>query len=249
MNISGNTVLITGGGTGIGLACAQLFLENGNEVLICGRRKSKLLAAQKRFPRLHIKVCDITKEADRKKLLSWINSNFKRMNILVNNAGIQKMIDFQKRGPALKSKESEITTNFEAPVHLCALFIPHLMKQKEAAIINISSGLGFIPFAAVPVYSATKAAIHSFSLSLRHQLKDTPVKVFEVIPPIVDTELDKGARETRGQADRGIPPLDVAKATLEAMKKNDYEVAIGMAENLRRGAREKPEQIFQFINT
>lgn len=248
MNISNNTILITGGGTGIGLALAELLSENDNTVLICGRRKSKLLEAKKRLPQIHIKVCDVTKKKSREDLFFWISENFKGMNILINNAGIQRMIDFKEGIEGLTNGENEIVTNLEAPINLCALFVPHLLKQKEAAVINVSSGLGFVPLAVVPVYCATKAAIHSFSLSLRHQLKNTSIRVFEIIPPIVDTELDKGARDERGQTDRGIPPREVAQATLMAMKNNDYEIAVGMAENLRKGARDNPEQTFQFIN-
>jgi uncharacterized oxidoreductase len=128
------------------------------------------------------------------------------------------------------------------------LFIPLFLKKEEAAIVNVSSGLCFVPMAVMPVYCATKAAVHSFTQSLRHQLRNTPTKVFEVIPPTVDTELDKGARGDRKQEDREIPPGEVAKATMKALESNQYEVTIGMAENLRMGARTNPEQIFQNIN-
>ncbi|HEX7540572.1 MAG TPA: SDR family NAD(P)-dependent oxidoreductase, partial [Anaerolineales bacterium] len=129
-----------------------------------------------------------------------------------------------------------------------ALFIPHLMKQGEAAIVNISSGLGFIPLTIMPVYCATKAALHSFSWSLRHQLRKTKVKVFEVIPPTVDTALDGGAREQRRQEYRGIPPAEVAEATLYGLKKDEYEIAVGQAQGLRTGTRQEAEQIFQRMN-
>jgi uncharacterized oxidoreductase len=166
----------------------------------------------------------------------------------VNNAGIQRMIDLKKGISNLSEGENEIEINLTASIHLSAYFIPDLLKKKESAIINVSSGLGFIPIAAMPVYCATKAALHSFSLSIRHQLRDTSIKVFEVIPPIVDTELDKGARNERGQEDKGIPPSEVAKATLKALEKDEHETAIGMAQDLRMGARNNPEQIFQRIN-
>jgi uncharacterized oxidoreductase len=148
----------------------------------------------------------------------------------------------------LSEGENEIDINLTAPIHLSAYFIPDLLKQKDSAIINISSGLAFVPLAVMPVYCATKAAIHSFSVSIRHQLRDTSIKVFEVIPPIVDTELDKGTRDERGQEDKGIPPSEVAKATLKALQKDEYEIAIGMAQNLRMGSRNDPEKIFQGIN-
>ncbi|VVB93098.1 L-rhamnose 1-dehydrogenase (NADP(+)) [uncultured archaeon] len=248
MKINGNTILITGGATGIGFALAQAFVKEGNNVIVCGRREHKLKEAKSKLPQIHTRVCDLTKEKEQEALYNWIKSDFKDINILVNNAGIQRMIDFKRGISDLTAGENEIDINLTAPIYLSASFIPLLLKQKESAIINVSSGLGFIPIAVMPVYCATKAAMHSFSLSIRHQLRNTPIKVFEVIPPTVDTELDKGARDERGQADKGIPPVEVARATLKALEKNEYEIAIGMAQNLRMGARNNPEQIFQGIN-
>lgn len=248
MKISGNTVLITGGATGIGLALAEAFSQKGNEVVICGRRRNKLLEAQGKLPNLHIKVCDISKDRNRKALFDWATSNFTNLNILVNNAGIQRQIDLTKGIADLESGEDEIRVNLEAPILLSALFIPHLIKQKESAIVNISSGLAFVPIAAMPVYCTTKAAIHSFSLSLRHQLTRTGVKVYEVAPPTVDTELDKGARKRRGQVNRGIKPEEVAAATIKGVENDDFEIVIGMAQHLMTLSRTNPEQIFKQIN-
>jgi uncharacterized oxidoreductase len=248
MKIRGNTILITGGATGIGFSLAETFAKAGNEIIICGRRKNKLEEAKEKLPQIHTKVCDLSKDIERRSLYDWVSSNFKDMNILVNNAGVQRMIDFKKGTSELFNGDDEIEINLKAYIHLAAYFIPMFMKRKEAAIINVSSGLGFVPLAIMPVYCATKAAIHSFSLSLRHQLRDTSVKVFEVIPPIVDTELDKGARDQRGQEDRGIPPAEVAKAVIDGVEKDEYEIAIGMAQNLRMGSKNNFEQIFHSMN-
>jgi uncharacterized oxidoreductase len=248
MKINGNTILITGGATGIGFELAQAFVKEGNNVIICGRRENKLKDAKSKLPQIHTRVCDLSKEKEREALYNWFESDFKDINILVNNAGIQRVIDIKKGISELSAGEDEIDINLKAPIYLSAYFIPDLLKQKESAIINVSSGLGFVPIAFMPVYCATKAAIHSFSLSLRHQLRDTPIKVFEVIPPTVDTEIDKGARDRRGQKDKGIHPVEVARATLKGLEKNEYEIAIGMAQNLLMGARNNPEQIFQMIN-
>ena len=245
---TGNTILITGGTTGIGLALAGAFLKAGNEVVICGRREHRLLEAKSKLPKVHIKACSVADAEDRQASFDWTTANFRNLNILVNNAGIQRQIDFRKGTEDLLNGENEIETNLQAPVHLSALFIPHLMKQAEAAIVNVSSGLGFIPLAAVPVYCATKAALHSFSLSLRYQLKDTSIKVFEIVPPTVDTELDKGARDERGQEDKGIQPEAVAAAAVQALGKDEFEIAVGQAQFLRMGARNEPERIFQMIN-
>src|SRR4030043_1335419 len=228
MRTADNTILITGGATGIGFSLAEAFDIAGNEIIICGRRENRLEEAKNKLPRIHIRVCDLSKEKERKSLFEGVSSNFSNTNILINNAGIQRMIDFKSGTHDLFDGEDEIEINLKASVHLSAYFIPLLLKHEEAAIINVSSGLAFIPLAVAPVYCATKAAVNSFSLSLRHQLRDTPIKVFEVIPPMVDTELDKGARGERGQEDRGIPPAEVAKATIKALKKNEYEVAVGM---------------------
>jgi len=247
MKTSENMVLITGGATGIGFSLAE-FVKAGNEVIICGRRENKLEEAKKKLSVIHTFQCDVSKDGERKKLFEWATSNFKNLNILVNNAGTQRMIDFKKGRYDLFNGEDEIEVNLKVCIHLSAYFIPFLMKQKEAAIVNISSGLGFIPLAITPVYSATKAAIHSFSLSLRHQLRTTSIKVFEIIPPTVDTELDKGARDKRGRTDKGIQPSEVAKTAMEALKKDQFEFPVGRAENLRMGARNNPEQMFQNIN-
>lgn len=245
MKTSGNTVLITGGGSGIGLALAEALLKADNTVLICGRRESYLREAKQRLPGLHIKVCDVSDERQRVDLFKWAVSHYNGLNMLVNNAGIQRMVNFKSGEHNLTADEDEIDINFKAPVRLCEMFIPWLMQKPASAILNVSSGLGFCPLAMMPVYCATKAALHSFTVSLRYQLRDTSVKVFEIIPPIVDTELDKGARDRRGQQDRGIPPSEVAAAILEALKHDEYEKAIGMAVGLKTG---NPDQLFKRMN-
>ena len=191
MKTKNNTVLITGGATGIGFSLAEALINAGNRVIICGRRENRLKEAQQKLPQLQIKVCDVSREKERELLFNWVKDNFKDINILINNAGIQWTIDFKNGIQDLlgNENESEIDINLIAPVYLSAYFIPLFLKRAEAAIINIASGMSFIPIASKPLYCATKAAIHSFTISLRHQLRDTSVKVFEIIPPIVDTEI------------------------------------------------------------
>ncbi|HVP35922.1 MAG TPA: SDR family oxidoreductase [Terriglobales bacterium] len=249
MRTTGNTVLITGGATGIGFALAEAFVNKGNEVLICGRREDKLAEAKNKLPGLRTIKCDISKAEDRECLLHWAVTTFSNLNVLINNAGIQREIDFKRGTADLLGGDDEIEINLQAPVQLSALFIPHLMKQKESAIVNISSGLVFVPVAIMPIYCATKAAIHSFSMSLRHQLRDTSIKVFEIIAPTTDTELDKGARAKRGQVDQGVKPDVVVTATMEALEKDNFEIAIGQAQFLQDGSRKDPEGIFKRINS
>ena len=244
MKTNGNTILITGGGTGIGFSLARAFVQAGNQVIVCGRREAKLAEAKRKIPALETVVCDVASPQARQKLFEQTTRRFPELNVLVNNAGIQRQIDFRQGLQDLEAGENEILSNFDAPVQLSALFIPHLLRQPEAAIINITSGLGFTPLAFLPIYCATKAAVHSLTLSLRHQLKGTSVKVFEVIPPTVDTELDRGARDRRGQKDRGIHPDEVAAATLPALAADQFELAIGAAARLRSD----PETMFAMIN-
>lgn len=205
--------------------------------------------AKKKLPGLHITKCDISKPEERTGLFEWASANYPAVNILVNNAGIQRQIDFLKGSQEFLAGEDEIETNLTALIHLSALFIPHFVHHKQAAIVNISSGLGFIPIASMPVYCATKAATHSFSISLRHQLRETSVLVFEIIPPIVDTELDKGTRVRRGLDDRGIQPEEVAEATLDALRHDEFETAVAGAQFLYLGARRDPQGVFNTINS
>jgi len=241
LKTSGNTVLITGGGTGIGFALAQEFISRGNGVVICGRRIQRLQSAKKQLPGLQTRVCDVSKAASRKSLLEWLASSFPALNILVNNAGIQRAIDF-RTGRNLPQVDAELSTNLAGPIHLSASLIPHLRKQKRSAIVNISSGLAFTPLAAVPVYCATKAAIHAFTLSLRHQLRNTSVRVFEAAPPIVRTELS--GRRSRPEGDFVMSAHEVARGILEALENDTYEVALGAATHLRQ----QREAMFAALN-
>jgi uncharacterized oxidoreductase len=231
MRINGNIVLITGGATGIGLALAEAFVKAGSEVIVCARTEENLKQVKKKIPQLHIKKCDVSKESECEELYNWVTSNFKDLNILINNAGIQRMIDFKNGTEDIirhraADGEDEIEVNFRSLVYLTALFTPHLMKQEDSAIINVSSGLAFHPMAILPVYSATKAAVHMISMLLRQQLEGTTVKVFELIPPMVDTNLDKGARKARGQTYFGITTEEFVHPAMKAFESDEYEIRV-----------------------
>ncbi len=248
MNISNNTVLITGGATGIGLELAKQFIAKGNTVIVCGRRENKLKEAKSLLPQLITKQCDISNIDHRRELYNFCLGQFPAINILVNNAGIQREIDFRKGEIDYLNGDNETAINLEATFHLTALFTPHFMKQKESAIINVSSGLGIVPLVIVPIYSATKSALHSFSISLRKQLESTTVKVFEILPPIVDTELDNGARDKRGQTNKGISAEKVAIESLNAISKGKFEIPIGLVKVLRIGSRINPQLFLKILN-
>jgi uncharacterized oxidoreductase len=247
MKTSGNTVLITGGATGIGFAITSNFVNQGNEVIICGRREEKLREAKEKLPRITIRRCDLSQQAEIEALFHWVTSTFPDLNVLVNNAGIQRTIDLRKGVEDLFRNEDEITINLKAQIYLAAYFIPEFAKkQTETAIINVSSGLGFVPLARFPIYSATKAAIHSFTLSLRNQLKDTPIKVFEVIPPTVyDTEL-KG--RPLPKSDWTVSSKEVADAVMKGLANNEYEISLGATWNWLAASDKDRRVIFENIN-
>src|ERR1022692_4033173 len=163
MELQSNTVLITGGASGIGLALADRFLRAGSGVIICGRREDKLREAKEKRPELHIHACNVAEASDRVSLLDWAIGEFPRLNVLINNAGIQQQVTLGG-SEQWASLQEEIAINLEAPIHLSTLAIPHLLKQANPAILNVTSGLAFTPLARVPIYCATKAAMHSLTL-------------------------------------------------------------------------------------
>ncbi|MEX8547543.1 MAG: SDR family oxidoreductase [Mucilaginibacter sp.] len=243
MQLSNNTILITGGTSGIGLAFAEEFMAAGSKVIICGRREERLKALSEKYPGLIIKKCDVSSALEREELATWVLQNHSEVNVLMNNAGVQLFADLT-RPVDLGRIYNELETNLVAPIHLTSLFAQHLSTKPDATIINISSGLAFAPMAFMPVYCATKAAVHSLTLSLRHQLKNTSVKVFEIIPPSVDTELGHDRREDKSQSHGGMPIADFITEAMEALKNDIYEAPIGQS----KGLREKRELLFEVMN-
>ena len=199
MKMTDNTILITGGATGIGYAMAEYFTRRNNTVVICGRREDRLEQAKGKIRGVHIFKCDVTNPDDRDALLEHVRSNFPDINILINNAGLQRDIDLTKGVSELESGDSEIRTNFEAPIYLSVIFTPLLSGKENATIVNVSSGLAFMAERAVdmPVYCATKAALHAFSLAQRKQLDPLGIRVVEMIPPMVESELNMEGRRKR----------------------------------------------------
>ena len=242
MKLGDHTVLVTGGASGIGLALAERFLASGSDVVITGRREQKLREAKATHPRFRIKVADVADPAQRRDLFAWTVRELPTLDVLVNNAGIQRRVQLADQEDWERTRE-EIAINLEAPVHLSRLFVPHLMKQAHPAILNVTSGLSFAPLANVPVYCATKAALHSFTLSLRHQLAKTPIDVVEIVPPAVDTDLGGPGLHTFG-----VPVGEFADAVMARLAKGDREIAYGMAETASRASRGELEEIFTRMN-
>lgn len=244
MQINGNTILITGGTSGIGLAFAEEFIKNGNTVIITGRRQDRLDAIQARIPGIIVKNSDIADPAAREELVKWVYANYPATNVLINNAGVQLAMDLNQP-VAVDRIYSEIDTNLVGPIHLGSLFTPHLAGQANPVIINVTSGLAWIPAAFMPVYCATKAAMHSFTLSQRWQLRNTAIKVFEVAPPSVDTELGHDRREDKTQSHGGIPIAEFIKEAMAALIADELEAPIGDAKKLRA----QGETIFEAFNS
>ncbi len=241
MELAGNTVLVTGGATGIGWALAQRFLRAGSEVVICGRRADRLHAARQHAG-VHVRACDLARPEERIALVEWIEKEFPAFNVVINNAGIQRRIDLAAP-EAWESTHEEIAINLEAPIHLARLFLPHLRRQQRPAIVNVTSGLSFVPLTNVPVYCATKAALHSFTLSLRHQLAGTAIRVIEIIPPAVDTDLQGPGLHTFGVN------VDVfVDAVLPRVAAGELEVAYGMSQASSQAGREQLDEIFARLN-
>jgi len=221
MELSNNKILITGGATGIGLGLTQRFIEENNTVIICGRRESALNEVKAKFPTVITKVCDLSSEKERIALYGWIAENHPDLNVLVNNAGIQKWVSVDDEG-FYESMKTELSTNIEAPLHLTSLFIN---LKSLTTVVNVTSGLAFSPFAKVPVYSATKAFFRSFTLSLRHLLKAKNVEVIEIIPPALNTDLG-GA----GLHDAHPSVSDFITSIFEQLKQGKNELTFGTSE-------------------
>ena len=243
MKTTGNTILITGGSSGIGLGFAEEFLRLGNKIIICARWGDRLNKVKAQHPEMIIRKCDVSVEKEREELFSWIKANHPETNVLINNAGVQLGTDISQPLD-MKRVNAEIDTNIVAPLHLSSLFIPLLKTKNESAIINITSGLAFAPLAFMGIYCATKAAMHSLTMSLRHKLKNTSIKVFEIAPPAVDTNLGHDRRDDKTQSHGGIPVAEFLKEAMAGISGDVYETCVGQAKGLRM----KREEVFDMMN-
>lgn len=242
MKSSGNIVLITGGSAGIGLALAETFLNQGNEVIICGRTKAALDAVQKRFPTIHILVADVSSPAGREVLTAEITNRFPKLNVLVNNAGIYSVSGF-KDPCYISNLEDEIATNLVAPTALIHQLLDILEKQPDATIINVTTGYVFIPSAQASSYSATKSALRVITQSLRFKLRNTSIRVVEVIPPVLDTQMNRGKKVPM------ITPEVFAQKVFKGLVEGQDEIAIGVSKIAKILSRIAPKFGFHKMNT
>jgi uncharacterized oxidoreductase len=233
MQMRQNTIFITGGTSGIGKGLAEAFHKAGNQVIVSGRREDRLREVCAENPGMRYFALDVRDPAAIRDVARRVVSEFPSLNFVINNAGVQRRLEFTPGTPLdEEGLQDEISTNVLGVIRVAAEFIPHLVQQPTATLVDVSSGLAFVPMARFPIYCATKAAVHSFTLSLRHQLKGTGVKVIELIPPYVATELG-GPRKTVGPGGPQPMPLSSFIAeTMEALAGDRDEIAIGDAGNL-----------------
>ena len=214
MKLTGNTILITGGGSGIGLGLAEEFKELGNEVIVAGRSHSKLENAESKG--LHVLTVDMASETSIVKFAKEAVTQFPKLNVIIHNAGImvnEKLTTSDNSKAAIDT----VATNLLGPILLTNALLPHLLKQPDATIMTVTSGLAYVPLIITPTYSATKAAIHSYTLSLRYQLKETNVEVKELIPPYVRTSL-MGDRQA--QDANAMPLEEFVSEVISILKEN-----------------------------
>lgn len=239
MKLANNKILITGGASGIGLGMTERFIKENNTVIICGRRKEVLSEVANKFPGVITRPCDLSSEAARVDLYNWVAENHGDLNVLVNNAGIQNWMNVTDEGFYGKA-EQEVGTNILAPLHLTGLF---LQLKSLRTIMNVTSGLAFVPFSKVAVYSATKAFFRSFTLSLRHQVKDRGVEVIEVIPPALNTDLGG-----KGLHDSAPPVSDFIESIFEQLKNGSNELTFGTSEGRAKANNDTIAEYFSRLN-
>lgn len=247
MKIAGNTILITGGGTGIGRRLAELLKAEGNDVIIAGKYADALAETVAANPGIKSYPLDVDDGSAIRSFAAAVVKAHPALNVLMNVAGIMRTEVLTAGPDYLADAEAIVSTNLLGPIRMTAAFLPHLMAQPDATILNVSSGLGFVPISRTPTYCATKAAIHSYSQSLRRQLRDTSVKVIELPPPAVQTDLGPGLA-----TNPAAQPVDAfAREVVALLKENpDAEEILVERTKIFRFAEAKGEfdAVFKMLN-
>jgi uncharacterized oxidoreductase len=233
LKLTSNTILITGGGGGIGYELTKQLTALGNTILITGRDQAKMNRAKAAFPNIHTFQSDVSDPKAIATLYEQVTKQFPELNILINNAGIMLKISIHDKAGSLEDITREIAINLSGPILMVKQFLPHLKAKSEAAIMNVSSGLAFVPLPIAPVYCAAKAGLHSFTESLRVQLKSTKVKVFDLAPPATQTELlyDFDVEDMKGASIMNVE--DMVKVAMKGMQTDRFEIRPGQANQLK----------------
>jgi uncharacterized oxidoreductase len=241
MELSGNTILITGGTSGIGLELAIQLSKRNNTIIVTGRDPNKLREIQQKIPGVHTYQSDVSDPAAIVSLYQRVTKDFPDLNVLINNAGVMRMISLNGQN-GLQDVGREIEINMLGPVRMVEQFLPFLKTKRHAAIVNTSSGLAFLPLPSAPIYCATKAGIHSYTQSLRIQLQSTNVKVFELAPPSTSTPLmDNFGSDTFNSNSQGVMKVDkMVSAAIKGLGKDTYEITPGISNVLKFMSRFAP---------
>jgi uncharacterized oxidoreductase len=245
MKLTGNTILITGGSSGIGFQMAKEFLAANNKVIITGRNMGKLEQAKAKLGDLSIMQSDVSNPDSIKELFNRVSTEFPNLNVLVNNAGVMFTVNLQDHELSATELTKEIDINLKGTIWMNDAFLPLLTKNKNAATVSVSSGLGFVPLPISAVYCATKAAVHSYTLSLREQLRNVDVKVFELAPPATQTEL---LADFDPEDMKGISSMTVENMVgdfLKGFSSNKFEICPGQASQLKFMSRFFPSFILK----
>ena len=243
MKLRNKTVLITGGSSGIGLEMARQLRAGGNTVLVTGRGREKLDAATREVPGIHAFQSDVSDPKAIVALRDEVLARFPALDVLINNAGVMRNLDFNM--PDLENVAGEIEINLSGPVRMIQQFLPHLKTRPEAMIVNVSSGLAFVPFPAAPVYSATKAGLHGFTSALRVQLQGTSVAVVELAPPGVETPLFRTEFQEETKDQKAMDPAKLVRLALRGIEKGKTEIQPGLSGVLKFLGRLAPKTMLK----
>jgi uncharacterized oxidoreductase len=246
--MSRSTILITGGTSGIGFELAAQLLKLGNTVIITGRDQSRLDLARKQLPNVHTFQSDVGDPQAIARLCDGVTKEFPELNVVINNAGIMRKINPHDSGSDREDISQEIETNLNGPVRMVKQFLPHLKTKEAAAIVNVSSGLAFVPLPICPVYCASKAGVHSFTLSLRAQLKKTAVKVFELAPPITRTALLRVLDPDDIKSGMMMDVADMVKQAINGLENDRLETRPGRSNLLKLMSRIAPQFILNKLS-
>jgi len=228
MELKNSVILITGGNSGIGLEFVKQLTRQGSKIIITGRNLESLRETKKKFPEIEIFASDVTRTSDIESLFDQVTHHFPDLNVIINNAGIMRLIDLEDDSNTTQDITREIETNLTGTIQMVQEFLPHLKKQKRAAIINVSSAIAFMPYSSAPVYSASKAGVHAYTQALRLQLEKTNIKVFEVIPPGVNTNLQDDW-VLKPDANQMMKVDSLVAAVIKGILKDKFEIRPGLS--------------------
>jgi uncharacterized oxidoreductase len=248
MELSNNTILITGGTSGFGLEFAARLIDLGNTVIITGRDQAKLERTKKQLPAVHIFQSDVSDPDAIIELFKKITSRFPNLNMLINNAGQMRRLSLHDKTIAVSDITREVETNLMGPIRMVQAFLPHLRFMESAAILNVTSGLALIPFPIAPIYGATKSGLRSYTKSLRVQMKNTRIKVFELVAPAAKTPLNDQFKGMDGFDVKLMEPEKIIDVAIKGLKNDTYEIYPGIARVLLMMSRLAPGFIFRQLS-